>query len=95
MPLQPHRVAQRLHRLRDPLAHADALRQRPDDLVRIALFELVIADVLQYEVVNRCSRSARSFLARPRQPGSSRRVDRLPVRAVFPLSKRYSGISSI
>ena len=73
------------HRMKKLEALADALRQRPDDLVRIALFELVIADVLQYEVVNRLLALKLALSAqRPRQPLQPR-VDRLPVRADLPL----------
>ena len=50
--LHPHRVAQGLHRFGNALAHADPLGHRPDDLMGIGLFQLVIADILQNKVVN-------------------------------------------
>ena len=49
---QIDRIAQKLHGLGDPLADADAVRERSDDLMRIRLFELVIADIVEDEIVD-------------------------------------------
>ena len=49
---QSHGVAQGLHGFGDALAHADPLGQRPDDLVGIRLFQLIIPDVFQNKLVD-------------------------------------------
>ena len=48
----PHRVAQHLHRFGDALAHAHSLGQGADDLVGIGFLQLVIADTVQYKIVD-------------------------------------------
>ena len=50
--LYSRRITQCLHRFSDALAHTHPLGQRADDLVGIRFFQLIIANAVQYEIVN-------------------------------------------
>ena len=87
-------VTQGLDGLGNALAHADALRQRAEDLVGVGLFELVIAHLLQNKIMD----GELLLKLRLALQGRVRRESRASTACwwvrILLLSNRYSGSSS-
>ena len=78
---QAEPVAQEFDRFGHALADADAVGQRADDLVRIRLFKLIVANVFKDEIVDRTLLLRRSQAAQRAQQPRRACLDRLTVLA--------------
>ena len=72
-------VAQELDRLGHALADTDAVGQRADDLVRIRLFKLIVANVFHNEIMDRALLLRRWQAAQRTQQPCRARLNCLPV----------------